>query len=310
MATSRKNIQVILPAHNEEGNIIPIYQELISVLNKHPYNFSLIFVDDGSTDYTLQKILDLSAKDDRIKYLQLSRNFGHQNAIKAGLDYCNADILIMMDCDLQHPPDLLSQMIHLYESGYEIVRTRRRSLSTQGYFKRKTSGLFYRLLNHFSDIRLEEGSADFRLISGKAIVHLKDFNEFDLFYRGLIKWMGYNQASLEYDPCDRYTGETKYTYRKMFSFGLKGFTSFSVRPLYFAAFLGIFFAMLSVLYIPYIIYALYKNMAVNGWASVVASVVFFGSLNLTVLGIIGIYISKIFHQVKGRPHYLIRETNL
>jgi glycosyltransferase involved in cell wall biosynthesis len=305
-----KDLQILLPAHNEEGNIIPIYEEIINAVQGYPYPFSILFVDDGSTDQTLALIKDLAEKDTRVKYIELSKNFGHQNALKAGLDQCQAAILIMMDCDLQHPPNLIGKMIESYENGFEIVRTKRKAVETQGYLKQKTSSLFYTFLNKFSEVHLEDGSADFRLISGKAISYLKEFDEFDLFYRGLIKWIGFKQISIEYEPAHRFSGETKYSYNKMLSFGLKGFTSFSVRPLYVAAFIGIFFAILSSLYIPYILYTLYVHKEVSGWASVIASVAFFGSLNLIVLGIVGIYISKMFLQLKNRPHYLIRSSNL
>jgi dolichol-phosphate mannosyltransferase len=216
----------------------------------------------------------------------------------------------MMDCDLQHPPNLIKELLSHYEQGYDIVRTHRMENESAGFVKRKTSNLFYKFLNQLSDITLEQGSADFRLISGKAIEQLKSFNEFDLFYRGLIKWMGFKQISLEYQPEQRINGQTKYTLKKMVSFGLKGFTSFSTKPLYFAAYLGFIFSSLSTLSIPYIIHAFYTGTQVPGWASVIAAVVFLGGLNLMILGIIGIYLSKLFNQSKNRPHYIIKESNV
>jgi dolichol-phosphate mannosyltransferase len=269
-----------------------------------------LFVDDGSTDDTLLQIKEIAKQDSKVKYIQLSRNFGHQNAIKAGLDASTADVIIMMDCDLQHPPYLINELLKQYELGYDIVRTHRVENETSDYFKRKTSNLFYKILNQLSDITLEQGSADFRLISGNAITQLKSFNEFELFYRGLIKWMGFKQISIEYHPEDRLSGKTKYTIKKMVSFGLNGFTSFSTKPLYFAAYLGLIFSILSVMYIPYIIYAFYTGTEVRGWASVIVTVVFFGGLNLMILGIIGVYLSKLFSQSKSRPHYIIKESNL
>jgi len=305
-----KNLEIILPAHNEHGNIIPIYNEIVSTLQDCIYNYKIIFVDDGSTDDTLSQLKSLASKDVKVKFIELTRNFGHQNALKAGLDLSNAEIIIMMDCDLQHPPHLINELIRNYELGYEIVRTHRVDNSSVSFFKSKTSNLFYRLLNKLSDIQLEQGSADFRLISGSAIAHLKSFNEFDLFYRGLIKWMGYKQISIAYTADQRLSGVTKYTYNKMISFGLQGFTSFSTKPLYFAAYLGLFFASMSILYIPYIMYTFYVGTEVPGWASVIATVAFFGGLNLMILGIIGIYLSKLFSQSKNRPHYIIKESNL
>ena len=303
-------LEIILPAHNEHGNVFPIYDEIKEALSITKYDYTILFVDDGSTDETLCQIKDLAKQDNKVKYIELSRNFGHQNAIKAGLDASDADVIIMMDCDLQHPPHLINELIKQYELGYDIVRTHRVENETAGYFKRKTSNLFYKILNQLSDITLEQGSADFRLISGKAIEQLKSFNEFDLFYRGLIKWMGFKQISLEYHPEERLSGQTKYTYKKMISFGLNGFTSFSTKPLYFAAYLGLVFSISSILYVPYIIHAFYTGTEVQGWASVIATVVFFGGINLMILGIIGIYISKLFAQSKNRPHYIVKESNL
>lgn len=303
-------LEILLPAHNEEGNIRPIYEKIVDVLSESPYPYSILFVDDGSTDQTIHQIKDLAQVDTRVKYIEFSRNFGHQNAIKAGLDSTMADILIMMDCDLQHPPNLIKELLRHYEQGYDIVRTHRVENDSTGFVKRKTSILFYKFLNQLSDITLEQGSADFRLISGKVIDQLKMFNEFDLFYRGLVKWMGYKQISLAYFPEQRQIGETKYSFKKMVSFGLKGFTSFSTKPLYFAAYLGIIFSLLSTLSIPYIIHAFYTGTQVPGWASVIATIVFFGGLHLMILGIIGIYLSKLFTQSKSRPHYIIKESNI
>ena len=305
-----KKLNIILPAHNEHQNIIPIYKEIVLALSNCKYAYEILFVDDGSTDDTLTQIKNLANTDNKVKFIELSRNFGHQNALKAGLDATNADIIIMMDCDLQHPPHLINELLRNYELGYDIVRTHRVDHVSTTYLKAKTSNIFYSILNKLSDIKLEQGSADFRLISGSAIKHLKSFNEFDLFYRGLIKWMGYNQISIEYKAEQRYSGETKYTYNKMISFGIKGFTSFSTKPLYFAAYLGFIFASMSLLYIPYIIYTFYMGTEVHGWASVIATVAFFGGINLMILGIIGVYLSKLFSQSKNRPHYIIKESNL
>ena len=306
----QNKLEIILPAHNEEANIRLVYDEIVNALASTNYLYTILFVDDGSTDKTLDQIKELTKLDKKVKYIQFSRNFGHQNAIKAGLDATLADVIVMMDCDLQHPPNLIKELLSHYEQGYDIVRTHRMENESAGFIKRKTSNLFYKFLNQLSDITLEQGSADFRLISGKAIEQLKSFNEFDLFYRGLIKWMGFKQISLEYQPGQRINGQTKYTLKKMVSFGLKGFTSFSTKPLYFAAYLGFIFSSLSTLSIPYIIHAFYTGTQVPGWASVIAAVVFLGGLNLMILGIIGIYLSKLFNQSKNRPHYMIKESNV
>ena len=303
-------LQVLLPAHNESGNILPIHEEITKALDGKGYAYQILFVDDGSTDDTLDRIKSLASSDPNVKYIELSRNFGHQNAIKAGLDQTHAEVLIMMDCDLQHPPTLIREMLDWHEKGYDIVRTRRKASEHEGLLKKTTSRWFYRLLNKISEIRLEEGSADFRLISGHAIHTLKSFGELDLFYRGLIKWMGFRQVSIEYDPAPRLAGETKYSVRKMLGFGIKGFTSFSTKPLYLSAYLGVSFALLSALYLPYVLWAWFNGHTVDGWTSLIVTIVFFGGLQLMILGIIGIYIGKIFQQSKNRPHYIIKESNL
>jgi len=304
------SLQVLLPAHNESGNIRPIYDEIRKALDATVYEYRILFVDDGSTDDTLDRIKELASVDRRVNFIELSRNFGHQNAIKAGLDHCEADVVVMMDCDLQHPPSLIADMLTWYEKGYDIVRTRRRQATHEGHLKRTTSRLFYRFMNSISDVKLEEGSADFRLLSGSAVSQLRTFGEFDLFYRGLVKWMGFRQVCIDYDPSPRYAGETKYSYRKMIGFGLKGLTSFSTKPLYFSAYMGVTFSALSLLYLPYVLWGLWTGHYVPGWSSILVTIVFFGGLQLMILGIIGIYIAKIFLQSKQRPHYIIKESNL
>ena len=304
------SMQLLLPAHNESGNIRPIYDEIRKALDTTVYEYRILFVDDGSTDDTLDRIKELASVDKRVNFIELSRNFGHQNAIKAGLDHTDADVVVMMDCDLQHPPGLICEMLEWYEKGYDIVRTRRRRVAHEGYWKRTTSSAFYRFMNSISDVKLEEGSADFRLLSGSAVAQLRTFGEFDLFYRGLVKWMGFRQVCIDYDPSPRYAGETKYSYRKMIGFGLKGLTSFSTKPLYFSAYMGVTFSALSLLYLPYVLWGLWTGHYVPGWSSILVTIVFFGGLQLMILGIIGIYIAKIFLQSKQRPHYIIKESNL
>ena len=305
-----KKVDLILPAHNEEGNISLIYDEISGCMKGLNYEYNIIFVDDGSTDQTLVTIQRIAAEDQRVKYIELSRNFGHQYAIKAGLDHAYADIVIMMDCDLQHPPELIPMMLKEYERGFEIVRTKRIEAEHEGFLKKKTSSLFYSILSRFSEVQLEKGSADFRLVSGKALEELRKFNELDLFFRGLIKWMGFKQVSIEFQPNERKHGETKYSYAKMFSLGLRGFTSFSTKPLYFSAYFGIATSIISLSFLPYVLSAFFSGKTVSGWASLMLTISFFGGLNLLVLGIIGIYLAKLFMQSKSRPHYIIRNSNL
>lgn len=185
-----------------------------------------------------------------------------------------------------------------------------KSLIMKAISKKKTSSLFYHFISKFSEVNLEKGSADFRLVSGKALEQLRSFNELDLFFRGLIKWMGFKQVSIEFQPNERKHGKTKYTYAKMFSLGLKGFTSFSTKPLYFSAYVGIIISIISLAFLPYVLTALFTGKTVAGWASIMLTISFFGGLNLLVMGIIGIYLAKLFMQSKSRPYYVIRNSNL
>lgn len=302
-------VDILLPAHNEAGNIRLMYEEILRNWPSGRYSIRFLFVDDGSSDGTLAEISALAAEDPRVRFLSFSRNFGHQSAIKAGLDYTDANIVIMMDCDLQHPPDLISKMLQQYEQGFEVVRTYRKD-GKEGFIKRKTSSWFYGLISRFSEVRIEQGSADFRLVSGRALEQLRLFNENDLFYRGLVKWMGFRQVAIEYIPNERQHGQTKYSLINMMRFGLRGFTSFSTKPLYFSAYIGLIVSCISVLYLPYVAYAFFIGHSSAGWASILVTVAFFGGMNLMILGIIGIYLSKLFLQSKARPHYIIQSTNL
>lgn len=306
----KKRIAIVIPSCNEEANIPVMTEALQKIFADLPYTYSITFVDDGSTDGTLDAIKKETAKNLPVYYISLARNFGHQNALKAGLDMVDADAVIMMDGDLQHPPQLIPELIREWEAGYDIVYTIRRDHKEMPLMKRKTSNMFYNLINNLSDIELEQGTADFRLMDRKVVEVFRAFKEADLFMRGLVKWMGYKQLGIEYDPAERTRGKSKYTVKKMIRFALQGITSFSTRPLYIAAYLGFIFSLLSLLYVPYIIYSYYFGHAISGWASMIATIAFFGGLQLMILGIIGMYIGKLFVQSKQRPHYIVKESNL
>jgi glycosyltransferase involved in cell wall biosynthesis len=303
-------VSVVIPAHNEEENIIVIVDRIEKVFNELHYNFEILVVDDGGTDKTLQVIKDLAKIKSNFFYIEFSRNFGHQPALKAGLDYAKGDCVISLDADLQHPPELFKQMLEKWEEGYEVVYTRRKEDSNLSYKKRKSSFYFYRLLNSLSDIEIEPGTADFRLLDRSAVDVFKNFKENDLFIRGLVKWLGFRQYAIDYIPDQRFSGTSKYNLSKMRRLAIQGVTSLSVKPLHTAAYLGFFFSLSSLLYIPYVIYAFYSGQEVSGWASLIITVAFFGGIQLIILGIIGIYIGKMFMQTKNRPNYIIRSTNI
>jgi len=308
----KKKISVVIPSFNEEGNINELVQRLTAVLNAVPYTYEVIFVDDGSSDKTLDLLKSVSVSNNNLFYLEFSRNFGHQNALKAGHDYADGDCIISMDGDLQHPPELIPQFLEKWEEGYDVVYTMREYQDETTYFKTKSSEIFYNMINSLSDTKLEQGTADFRLIDRKVANVLSNINETGLFMRGMIKWLGFKQYGINYKCDERFSGKSKYTFKKMINFAIQGITAFSVRPLYIATGLGAFFSLMSLLYIPYILisYLYFPNHIVAGWTSILATVVFFGGIQLMVLGIIGIYIGKMFIQTKNRPNYIVRSTNL
>jgi len=305
-------ISIVIPTFNEEGNIEVLYSQLKDVLLLLSItNFEIIYVNDGSSDDSLEKIKTLSITDERVKFISFSRNFGHQNALKAGLDYAQGDAVISMDADLQHPPALIPEMIRLWQDGNQVVYSIRKDGKELSFLKKTTSKFFYKLINYLSDTKLEEGTADFRLLDKKVVKALKQYNESNLFFRGIIPTLGFKQIGIPYQPQKRFSGTTKYSFSKMLKFALTGITSSSAKPLYFSIYLGLFFAVIAFLYGIYAIYiSLFTNDAVLGWTSLIASILFIGGLQLIMMGIVGVYLGKLFTQSKNRPNYIIDEKNL
>lgn len=307
-----KSIAIVIPSYNEATNIDVLIHALNETIQNINYTFKFIFVDDGSSDETVAVLKEKSKKHQHIFYLELSRNFGHQNALKAGIDLVKNDVdaIISMDGDMQHPPKIIPKLIQKWEEGFEVVYTIREENKKLGFLKNKTSNLFYSLMNKLSDIKFEPGTADFRLIDKKVAQVFSDFTENELFIRGIINWVGFKQFAIHYEPNERYSGKSKYTVGKMMRFAVQGITSFSTKPLSMAIILGISLSIMAfIFYIAYVLYSIYYGHVISGWASVITTVVFFGGLNLVVLGIIGVYIGKLFMQSKGRPNYLISSTN-
>ncbi|HOJ63123.1 MAG TPA: glycosyltransferase family 2 protein [Spirochaetota bacterium] len=303
-------VSVIIPAYNEEGNIEILSEKLIEHLQKYS-DYEIIFIDDGSKDGTLNVLKRLHSNNKKINYISFSRNFGHQNALRAGLNYAKGDCVISMDADLQHPPELIDLMIEKWKEGYEIVYTIRKDGKKVSFFKKNTAKLFYGLMNIISDVKIDPGAADFRLLDRKVVNVLKDINEPFLFMRGMIPWLGFRQYKIEYEVGERFWGKSKYSLKKMFMFALSGITSFSVKPLKISIFLGFLMAIVSfILGIQSIFIKLLTNQFVEGWATLLVSVFFIGSLQLLMLGIIGEYLGKLFIESKNRPNYIIREKSI
>jgi dolichol-phosphate mannosyltransferase len=305
-----KLVSIIVPVHNERENVTVMAKAIKRIFSGLPYRYNLIFVDDGSSDLTLHEIKKLAVQDENIRFISFSRNFGHQAAIKAGLDKADGDCVITMDGDMQHPPHLIPLLLEKWREGYDVVYTVRKEDKNLPVLKRTTSNLFYKVLNFLSDIKLEKGTADFRLMNRNVADVLRNLQEIEPFFRGLIKWAGFKQLAVEYESDQRKSGVTKYTSKKMIRFALQGITSFSIRPLYAATYIGFTFAALSTLYIPYAVYSYYFGYTISGWTSVIVTVVFFGGLQLMILGIIGIYLGKLFMQNKHRPVYIVKESNI
>ncbi|GAB2980950.1 glycosyltransferase family 2 protein [Mucilaginibacter puniceus] len=308
----KKKLSIIIPALNEENNIDFLIAEVFKSMQSTGYDFELIFVDDGSRDKTLDQIKMQAGIHANIFFIELSKNFGKDYALKAGIDRAHGDAIITMDADLQHPPHLLPQMLQYWEEGYDIIYTYRAEANphVKG-FQKRASKTFYRLINALSDITLENGISDFRLLDRKVVDELKQIDEYEIFFRGMVKWVGFTQMGIPYTPAQRYTGEASYSFFKLAKLAVGSIMAFSVRPLYIATGLGLFFSVSSLLYIPYVVISYFAGYdMVSGWASLIATVAFFGGLQLLVLGIIGMYLGKIFMQTKHRPNYIVRSTNL
>jgi polyisoprenyl-phosphate glycosyltransferase len=300
-------ISIVVPVFNEEENLRELYRRIAGVMEYLGLSFELIFVDDGSTDRSFDVMLEISEKDKNVKIIQLSKNFGHQSAILAGVDHAQGKAVIMMDSDLQHPPELIAKLVEKWHEGYEVVYTRRSATPSVGIFKKLTSHCFYMLANYLGEVNIAPGTADFRLLDRAVIESLRDFGERSIFLRGIIHWIGYRQAAIYYMAAPRYSGKSKYPFLKMLRFAMHGITSFSSIPLYITAILGIFISFFSFLYAGMVIYMrLFTNRVVEGWTSVMVAVLFLGGIHLISLGIQSIYLGQVYKEVKRRPRYLVR----
>jgi dolichol-phosphate mannosyltransferase len=288
-----------------------MYDRLVSSILKITSNFEIIYVNDGSNDNSFLELLKLSNEDERVKYINFSRNFGHQIAVTAGLDYSKGAAVVIIDGDLQDPPEVIPEMYAMYKEGFEVVYGQRLIRKGESFFKKITAKYFYRILKKITNINIPVDTGDFRLIDRKIVNDLKNMPEQNKFLRGQIAWLGYRQTSIFFERDERKFGETGYPFSKMLKFALDGITGFSDVPLQFVTKTGIFISFISFLVILYAIFSHFiLERTITGWTSLIISSMFIGGVQLISVGIIGEYISRINKNVQNRPLYIVSETNV
>lgn len=300
---------VVAPCWNEEGNLPELYRRIKEVLEQTGQPWELVLVNDGSTDRTLELMQELHAADPRVHYIDFARNFGHQIAVTAGMDYAQGEAVILIDSDLQDPPELILRMIEKWQEGYEVVYAVRSARQGETWFKLFTAKLFYRLINYLTDIDIPLDTGDFRLMDRKVVKKLRQMKEHRRFIRGMTSWVGFKQTGVHYVREERFAGETKYPLRRMVKFATDAITGFSYFPLQLATFLGFLIAVLSALFILVVILArLSGYQAFAGQATTLVMVLFLGAVQLISLGIVGEYLGRIYDEVRGRPLYIVNEA--
>ncbi len=304
----RPELSVVAPMYNEEDNIEAFFAALMPVLEGLGLSYEVVCIDDGSTDSTLEKLLAVRAMEDRVKVVSLSRNFGKDMALSAGLDYASGDAVVPIDTDLQDPPELIAEMIATWRQGYDVVYAVRASRRhSDSALKRGSASLFYRTFNLLVDTNIPRDTGDFRLMDRAVVVALRQLPERTRFMKGLFTWVGFRQTGIAYERKARHAGDTKWGWWRLWNFALDGITSFSTLPLRFWAYLGLVISALSFVYLVFlIIRVLISGIDVPGYASLMVVVLFLGGLQMLTLGIFGEYLGRLFDEVKGRPLYIVR----
>lgn len=297
-----KLLSIIIPVLNEEDNIKVLCENIDALVKE---NYEIIFVDDGSTDGTYNAIGEQFIRDYRIKCITLSRNFGHQNALMAGMQHASGDFIITMDGDLQHPPEVIPKMIALLTEGFDLVHTKRLLNKGDGFLKKSSSALFYRFINTISDTRIEPNVSDFRAFNKKVLQSILQFPERDIFLRGIFSWIGFKSKTIEFVAPSRKFGKAKYSFAKMGMLALKGTKSFSFKPLRVALAVGCIISLCAFAFTIYAFITFYKGRTVPGWTSMIIAVMFLGGTQLLAIGLLGEYIASLFTESKQRPLFLI-----
>ena len=309
---SRKTISVLIPAYNESEVIATLYQRLVTLGQSIPtYDLEFCFVNDGSSDDTLEKVKELSKNDDRISYVNLSRNYGKEIAMIAGLDYVNhSDAVVIIDADLQDPPELIPQMIQYWEEGYDDVYARRRSRSGESWFKKRTSQWFYHVLQKSTRIPIQRDTGDFRLLSKRCVAAITQLRESQRYTKGMFSWVGYKKKEILYDRDSRAAGTTKWNYARLTDLAIEGITSFTTFPLRLSSLIGLLVSFAAFVYIiVLVVRTIIWGPQVAGYPSLMAVILFLGGIQLLSIGVIGEYIGRIFNETKQRPLYFIEEEH-
>lgn len=306
-----KKISILIPCYNEEASLPLLYNELVKLMNSHSnYAWEILMINDGSKDQTLEIIKDLRNKDNRICYVDLSRNFGKEKAMLAGFDYVTGDCMVIMDADLQHPPIVIKEMLQKWEAGYDDIYAKRKSRGKEPWLRKKFSLLFYKILQKTTKIEILPNVGDFRLLDRKCIESLKLLRETERYTKGMFCWIGYHKTFVEFEQHERIAGTSSWNFWSLFSLAIEGIVSFTTVPLRLASIFGAFTAFLAFLYMIYIlIKTIIWGDPVGGFPTLISVILFLGGLQLLALGIIGEYIGRIFKESKKRPVYLVREYN-
>ncbi|BBH20745.1 putative glycosyltransferase YkcC [Paenibacillus baekrokdamisoli] len=300
---------VVVPMYNEEAVIQETYRRLKAVMSKTGEAYELLFVNDGSKDRSAEIVREFSYWDPTVKLIDFSRNFGHQIAITAGMDYTVGDAIIVIDADLQDPPELILDMIAKWKDGFEVVYAQRTKRNGESKFKKWSASLFYRVLRASTEIPIPVDTGDFRLMDRRVVDELKRLPENNRFVRGLVSWVGFRQTALEYERDERLAGETKYPLKRMIKLCLDGITSFSYKPLKLAGYLGAMLSGSGFLYFLYVLYqAIFTDATIKGWPSMIGVMLIFNGFVLLMLGVLGEYVGRIYDETKARPLYIVRES--
>lgn len=307
----RNTISILVPCYNEESALRLFYVRTAEVIDElKEYDFEILFVNDGSQDGTLSIMQELHQRDSRVSYLDLSRNFGKEIAVIAGIDYLHGDAAIIMDADLQDPPELISEMIHWWRQGYDDVSAKRSSRAGETFFKKWTSHTFYRVLQHLTDIPIQPDVGDFRLLDRQCLDAVRLMRESQRYNKGIFSWIGFRKKEILFDRQSRVSGKSKWNYWKLLNLAIEGITSYSIAPLRVASFMGVLLSALSILYMAYIVIrTLIYGGDVPGYPSLISIILFIGGIQLLFLGIIGEYLGRIFNESKCRPLYFVRDYN-